>query len=92
VTRQERLADARTFAGYRSAHFARSTGTLVVVVGTEEQGLDPEGGGPWTTICDDHGTICQHETLRLARYFAPCPEEWCEDCMDVDHDRQRSPS
>ena len=44
TTRQERLADARTWAGYRSAHFARETGTLVVVVNAAEQGLDGASG------------------------------------------------
>lgn len=86
MNRSERLAGASTWAGYRSAHFARSTGTLVAVVNTAEQGLNPKDGGRWTLICDDHSTLLQIHTLTLARQFASAPEEWCENCMGVERD------
>lgn len=81
TTRQTRLTKARTYAGYRSAHFARETGTLVVVVDADEQGLD---GGKWMTICDDHGQCVGHETLAMAKYHATNPLGWCEVCNGSD--------
>lgn len=77
ATRSSRLADARTWDGYRSAHFARSTGTLVVVINGPESCTD----GPWSTVCDDHDNIVQHETRQVAEYHASNPEGWCEGCM-----------
>lgn len=83
-TRQQRLTEARTdIAGIRSAHFARETGTLVLVVDGEAQGLDTEGGR-WYTICDDHGQIICHETLALAKAHSSDPLGWCEVCMGTD--------
>jgi len=76
-----RLREAHTWAGYRSAHFARETGTLVVVVDAAAQGLD---GGKWMTICDDHGQCVGHETLALAQAHAANPLGWCEVCNGSD--------
>jgi hypothetical protein len=70
---------AAQYAGCRQATRARSTGTLVLVLDAGPAGLDPDGGR-WNTVCDDHGSVCSHQTLALARYFASAPEEWCEDC------------
>jgi hypothetical protein len=86
VNRRERLAEAKTWAGYRSAHFARSTGTMVVVVNTAEHDLDPADGGNWTLVCDDHSTLLQTDTLALARLHAAAPEEWCPDCRGDERD------
>ena len=79
--RKARRAEARSFAGFRSASIARSTGTLVLVLDGEPAGLDTEGGR-WQTICDDHGGICSHDTLALASSFASAPEQFCESCAD----------
>lgn len=82
----ERRADAATWAGFRSARIARSTGTLVVVVDGFEQGLespDDRYAPRWFTMCDDHGTCCGHDTLALATSHASAPEGWCEDCTDL---------
>lgn len=82
TTRTERRADARTWSGYRSAHFARSTGTMVVVVRNDEARLDDSDGElPYSTICADHMEVIAHPTLALARYHAAAPDEWCETCM-----------
>jgi hypothetical protein len=44
-------------------------------------GLDSCGGDcAWYNGCETHGAIVGHRTLALARSFAACPEEWCEDC------------
>lgn len=80
--KRQRIRDAQQWAGYRSAAFARSTHTLVVVVDGYEHGLeDPAMGGPrWFTICDDHGRCVGHDTLALAKFHAVAPEEWCGVC------------
>jgi hypothetical protein len=85
TTRQDRLADARTWGGYRQAHFAQETGTLIVVVNAVEQGLDPVGGEcKWYTICDDHSQLVGHSTLALAKAHAANPLGWCEVCNGSD--------
>lgn len=83
TARQDRLAEARTWAGYRSAAFARETGTMIVVVDGDACDLDTDAGR-WQTICDDHGTIISHTTLALARSHASNPLGWCEDCAATD--------
>jgi hypothetical protein len=34
--------------------------------------------GHWQTVCETHGTIISHATLKLARAFAATPEDWCD--------------
>ena len=79
MTRQQQLLDARNFAGYRRASFARSTSTLVVLVSSAEQGCDPEL--PWTLICEEHNAIMQFETRKNAESWMSVPQDWCEDCQ-----------
>lgn len=57
---------------------SRKTGTLVGIYRASEAGLDDEGGA-WVTVCEDHGTLCNHETRKLAEWHAPSVD-WCEDC------------
>lgn len=68
----------------RQRRKARSTGVTVVLEDTRhpDSDLDPDGGR-WATLCDDHGAVVNHDTLQLARWFAPWPEEWCQDCRDL---------
>ena len=82
ATTTARRADARTLAGFRSATVARSTGALVLVLDGDPAGLDTDGGR-WYTLCDDHGFLCNHDTLALAKSWASCPEMFCEDCQEV---------
>lgn len=35
----------------------------------------------WATVCDTHGTICGHPTLKLAQAHLPFGE-WCEACQE----------
>lgn len=88
LSRSERLAAAEHLAGFRQARFARSTGTLVLVLNAEEAGLDTEGGQAYYTLCDDHGFLVSHPTLGLARQHTSSPEAWCEACMgnEAPHD------
>ncbi len=76
------IEEARTWAGFRTAHVARSTGTLVVVVDGFEQGIESPGLGAcrWFTICEDHDRLVGHPTLAIAKFHSSAPEEWCEVC------------
>lgn len=67
-------------AGLVQRRKAHSTGTTISIYNNEQADLDTEGG-PWSTVCEDHGTIIAHTTITLAKDMASCPEEWCEDCM-----------
>jgi hypothetical protein len=67
-----------TDAGEVQRRRCQVTGTIVSIYHAATAGLDP-AGGPWATICQDHGTICNHRTLDLARAHATTPE-WCEPC------------
>lgn len=71
----------RPYAGERERRRARATGSVVVLLDTHdpECDLDPEGGR-WATLCDDHSTICNHPTRRVARHHMPRPDGWCEEC------------
>jgi len=84
TARQQAIAEARTYCGFRRASFARSTGTLVVLVSSAEQACDPDL--PWTLICEQHSTIMQFETQANAVSWMAAPEQWCEECQD-DHYR-----
>jgi hypothetical protein len=77
----ERRLEAETYAGFRSATIARSTGTLIAIIDGKAGGYDI-AGGRWQTLCDDHGGICSHDTIGLARSWASAPEEWCPYCQD----------
>jgi hypothetical protein len=75
--RRRRLTDAATWAGFRLARFARSTGTLVVLVNGEEAGLDTDGG-PWSMFCADHGCVIGVDTRQIAESLMSHPEGWCD--------------
>lgn len=81
---EARRADIRTYAGFRSVRRNPRTGTFIVVLDDREQGdeSDPDVGR-WTTLCDDHGTLIFHDTLRLAEWHAADPEGWCEECREI---------
>lgn len=66
---------------------SRRTGTLVSLYAAEQADLDP-AGGPWATVCEDHGAIANHATLDLARAHLPAVE-WCEACQERLRARQR---
>jgi hypothetical protein len=70
------------FAGCVQRRKARDTGSLIGIYHAERAGLDP-AGGPWATMCEDHGTVINHETLRLAREHSSDPIGWCEDCRET---------
>lgn len=59
----------------------RETGRPVTVGHGEDLALDFTDDGPWYTICDDHGYLISHTSMRLARAHGSDPLGWCEDCM-----------
>ena len=59
---------------------SRLTGTIVILLGPEQEWLDP-AGGKWLTLCSDHGTVCNYETRSVAESFMPWPHNWCEECQ-----------
>ena len=75
---------------HRQSTKARSSGAVVDIYDTSHPHnvFDPEGGR-WVTICE-HGSLVNHETLATARYFAPSPESWCEECADIVHAKEAS--
>ncbi|MEM7124984.1 MAG: hypothetical protein AAF702_01575 [Chloroflexota bacterium] len=44
-----------------------------------EAGLCTDGG-EWVTVCEEHGTLCNHRTRRLAESHL-VSAGWCEACM-----------
>lgn len=58
----------------------RETGTTILLVDRELSGA-PDDGNRWETICEQHATVCSHETRTVAESFMPVPTEWCEDCQ-----------
>jgi hypothetical protein len=58
---------------------SRATGTLVGLYVASQAALD-EDGGPWVTVCETHGTICNHLTRKLAEHHIPSVS-WCEQCQ-----------
>ena len=59
----------------------RRTGCVVSLYRAAAAGLDPAGGS-WVTLCETHGSLCNHETRATARAFLAAPWEWCEGCAE----------
>lgn len=78
----ERFSDN---AGWRATQVARSTGRPVSIYDGTAAELDT-AGGRWQTVCEDHGFIVSHDTLRLARWHASAPESWCGVCSGHEPD------
>lgn len=69
----------RNNSGLIQRRKSKKHGVLVSVYEAVKGGFDPDGG-PFVTLCEEHGSLCNHETLSLALGHAPhC--EWCEDCQ-----------
>lgn len=78
MTREDRIHYGQN-AGWRSTQRPRSTGRPVTIYDGIEQGMDL-CGGRWQTVCEEHGYLISHKTLKLARLHASAPEEWCGVC------------
>lgn len=77
---QVRLA-ALGYLGLLQMRRARSTGVMVGVCNRDETGTD--GSDEYMTVCEDHGQIVGHATVTLAKFHAPCPEGWCDECREI---------
>lgn len=75
----KRPAHWPNYAGLRAWRKNRETGNFVAVYDGEAQGMDTEGGR-WQTVCDPHGTILNHETLKVAISWVSEAADWCEAC------------
>ncbi len=81
MNRQRKLYVEAGRLGCVQLRTARETGTEVGVYRNDQAGLDDdEGRTPWSTVCEEHGEIVSHPTLRLALHHAPNPTGWCEEC------------
>lgn len=68
--------------GLVQSRIARQTGRKVSVYHNAEADLD-EAGGAYSTVCEYHGWIVAHPTLRLAQAHASAPLGWCEPCAEL---------
>ena len=84
-----RVTESRFDPKYILAHHAgavlsrvnRKTKATITVYKASEASLDPEGG-PYVTVCEQHGCLVNHESRRLARDWMTEPEAWCADCAE----------
>lgn len=71
--------NAPAYAGLIQWTRCRLTGHQYGLYRASEQGLEP-WGGDYVTVCEDHSTTCNFETLAQARRFM-ASGDWCEECM-----------
>ena len=64
-----------SYAGLRS--WVRTAHGNVGVYDGIQASMDT-AAGRWQTVCETHGTIISHTTLKLAKAFAQVPEDWCD--------------
>lgn len=75
-------------AGCYQLRRARENGMLVGVYYNSDAGLDTDE--PWSTVCEKHGHIVSHDSLRLALGHATNPMGWCETCMELAQEMDRA--
>lgn len=59
---------------------ARKTGSIVGVYHGVQSGMENDPETPWVTVCEVHGNLVGHPSLRQAMGWAADPEMFCEDC------------
>lgn len=72
--------NAQVPAGLVETRRSRQTGHMVSIYDGGPAGMDTEAGR-WQTVCEPHGHIISHGTLKLARHWLADPLGWCEECM-----------
>jgi len=77
---QERTYSAHGRAGCVRQVVSRATGQPVSIYHAEQAGIS--ASDPWVTICETHGTMASHRSLRLAEKHLPTGG-WCEACMQA---------
>lgn len=73
------LYEFNELAGCVVQRKSQRTGQLVGLYDAEQAGMDPAGGA-WLTVCEPHGSLCNHRTLALARHHLADPTMWCDTC------------
>ena len=58
----------------------RRTGTIVTAYRNSEAGFENDPTLPWSTVCEDHGTLVCHTSRALAESFIAAPDGFCDDC------------
>lgn len=79
---------AEGFAGCVVIRTTRQTGHDVGVYYGPQAHFATSPDTPWVTLCEDHGTIIEHQTLKLAMFHASDPKGWCEYCREEDEDEE----
>lgn len=78
------------YAGLIDYRKSRQSGTHVGLYRAEEAGLDPDGG-QYVTVCEEHNTLVNHDTLSIARSHMPYPSGWCDDCREAHYGANEGP-
>ena len=80
---QRSLASGATRAKRAGCRVLRKTrgGVLVGLYDANAAGMESDPATPWATVCEEHGGIVCHETLRDARAYLAHPDEWCPLCQ-----------
>jgi hypothetical protein len=76
-------------AGLIERRRCRLTGLQVGLYNGLKSGFDADEESPWVTMCEEHGNLVNHQTLRLARSHMVVPE-WCEECQKIMEARELS--
>lgn len=86
VTRENVKQQIASRAGCLTIRRSQQTGHFVGVYHpAAEAGFDA-AGGDWVTVCEDHGTICNHKTRKAAiEHLAGA--DWCEACQQEQQDQ-----
>lgn len=77
----ERLAEIKTYAGYKAHAKNPYTGDYNVLYDAEKAGMDTYSG-KWADVCEKHGTIVSFDKYTNARAHLP-DADWCEECMEI---------
>jgi len=77
---QEQRYSAHGRAGCVKQVVSRTTGQPVSIYHAEQAGIS--ASDPWVTVCETHGTMASHTSLRIATSHLSTGD-WCEACMQA---------
>ena len=58
------------------------SGIRVGLYHSEQAGIEDDPSCRWATVCEEHGTLVCHESLRAAKSWLSHPEDFCELCAE----------
>ena len=76
-------AEVQSRPGCVTLRRSRATGTMVGLYKSLESGIESDQQWPWSTVCEDHGTVVCHATRKLAEMTLPDPRAWCDECREA---------